>query len=336
MKQKRVLFLYTGGTIGMDLARGHEGEEHATLGERPKDLVAEVPALRQLACVDTEPVFNHDSADLQPHHWVTLALRVHRAFAAESYDGVVVVHGTDTMAYGAGLLAFLLGPLPGPVVFTGSQRPFSDIRSDAVRNLVDACLVATLPVPEVCLVFGGRVFRGVRATKIDAWGFEAFASPNCRPIVELGIGWTLNDHVRKPAPLLPLDARVDPHVLSLPVFPGLNPQLLIGALRGGTKGVVLSTYGTGTMPRLEGSLLPVLEEAKALQVPVLVVSQCNRGFVELGRYAGGAEALERGAISGGDMTVEAALAKMMVALGRFTEKAALRAFLERDFLGERS
>jgi L-asparaginase len=328
----RVLVLHTGGTLMMKAAGAGELRPDAY----GRDLLAELPILARAADVTTRILFNLDSGDMQPPDWVELARAVHHALAVEAFDGVVVVHGTDTMAYGASALALMLGPLTRPVVFTGAQRPLTEVRTDARQNLVDAVFAATLPVPEVCIAFASRVLRGARSMKRDSWALSAFDSPSCRPLVELGIDAEIAPHVRLPAAALaPFDPRLEPRVLAVRVFPGLDPALLIGAIRVGVKGLVLEAYGTGNFPRLGGSLIPAIAEAQSRGVPVLVVSQCPRGVVEMGRYAGGAAAAAAGAISGGDMTVEAGLAKMMIGLGRYGSMGELRAWIERDVVGER-
>jgi L-asparaginase len=328
----RVLVLHTGGTLMMQ--PGSAGELRPDAYGR--DLLAELPILARAADVTTRILFNLDSGDMQPSHWVELARAVHDALASETFDGVVVVHGTDTMAYGASALALMLGPLPKPVVITGAQRPLVEVRTDARQNLVDAVFAATLPIPEVCIAFASRVLRGARAMKRDAWALAAFDSPSCPPLAELGLDVHVASHVRAPAAALAaFDARIEPRVLAVRIFPGLDPALVVGAVRAGVKGLVLEAYGTGNFPKLTGSLIPALEEARERGVPVLVVSQCPRGVVEMGRYAGGAAAAAAGAISGGDMTVEAAIAKMMIGLGRYRDPAELRAWLGRDIVGER-
>ncbi|MBS2015858.1 MAG: asparaginase [Deltaproteobacteria bacterium] len=329
----RLLLLLTGGTLLMTSApRGGKGAVTLDDERTHRDLLAEVPSLARIADFDTKLVFHMDSANMQPPDWLLLAREVHERLA--EYDGIVVVHGTDTMAYTASALAMLLGPLPKPVVLTGSQKPIDDVRTDARQNLIDAATVATLAVPEVCVVGGARALRGARSTKRDAWGFLAFDSPNCSPLVEMGIGVEVASHVRAPAALAPFDDRLEPRVLAIRIFPGLDPELVRGAIRAGVKGLVLEAYGTGTLPNLGGSLIPALEEARERGVPVLVVSQCLKGFVELGRYDGGAAAEAAGAISGGDMTVEAALAKMMVGLGRYGAGDELRRWLGASIVGE--
>ena len=186
------------------------------------------------------------------------------------------------------------------------------------------------------IAFASRALRGVRATKRDAWAFDAFDSPNCAPLVELGLGVDVAPHVRPAAPLAPFDPRLEPRVLAVRVFPGIDPALVRGALGAGVRGLVLEAYGTGNLPHLAGSLIPVLREAFERAVPVLVVSQCLRGFVDMTAYAGGAEAKAAGAISGGDMTVEAAIAKLMIGLARYDDPGTLRRWLEADVMGERA
>jgi L-asparaginase len=325
----KILLLLTGGTL---LMTGADDGKRVTLDEErtSRDMVVEVPSLGRLADLETRLLFQMDSANMQPADWLTLAREIHHELPR--YDGIVVVHGTDTMAYTASALALLLGPLPKPVVLTGSQKPLVDLRTDARQNLVDAALVATLAVPEVSIVMHSRALRGARATKKDAWGFDAFDSPHLAPLVDLGLDVEVAPHVRAASELGPLDDRLDPRVLAVRVFPGLDPLLVRGAVRAGVKGLVLEGYGTGNIPR---SIVPALEEARARDVPVVVVSQCLRGFVDLERYESGVLAAEVGAISAKDMTVEAALAKLMVGLGRFGPGEALRAWLTTSVIGER-
>lgn len=327
----RLVLLHTGGTLVM--SRGPGGQLTPDL--YAEDVSRELPVLAKIADIETRIVMNVDSGDIQPSDWKTLARAVHQALSEPATDGVVMMHGTDTMAYTASALAILLGPLPKPVVLTGAQHPLSAIRTDARTNVVDACSVATLGVPEVVIAFAGKAMRGVRATKRDAWALDAFDSPTCPPLVDLGLGTSISPLVREKADLAPLDDRLDSRVLAVRIFPGLDPSALMRALDAGIRGLVLEAYGTGNVPRLSGSLVPVIEEATRRGVPVLVVSQCPRGFVELGRYEGGAAAERAGAMGGAQMTVEAGLAKMMVALGRYDRIDEVRAFLARDLVGER-
>jgi L-asparaginase len=327
----RLLLVHTGGTLMMT-----GGDPRPLVPDvYTRDLLSELPVLRKVAEFETRILLNLDSSDMQPHHWVEIAATVHEALP--KYDGVVVIHGTDTMAYTASALAFLLPGLDRPVVLTGAQRPLGDVRTDARANLVDACHLATLAIPEVGIAFDSKFLRGCRATKLDAWGMSAFGSPGCPPLAELGLGVQLGGHVLPRRALAPFDPRIEPRVLAVRLFPGLDPRLLRGALRSGVRGVLLEAFGAGNIPRLENSLVWVVESASAMDVPVVIASQCPRGSVELGRYEGGAAARDAGAISAGDMTAEAALAKLMVALGRASDGervAAARAAFDVAWAGE--
>lgn len=315
MAEARLLLIHTGGTLMM---RGGDPTPLAP-DVYTGDLLAELPVLRKIARIETRILFNLDSSDIQPHHWVEVAATVHQALP--SYDGVVIVHGTDTMAYTASALAFLLPGLDKPVVLTGSQTPLGDVRSDARTNLVDACHLATLRIPEVGIAFNSRLLRGCRSTKLDAWGMSAFGSPSCPPLAELGLDVHLGPHVLPPRPAEPFDPRIEPRVLAVRTFPGLDPRLLHGALTAGVRGMLIEAFGAGNVPHLENSLIPVLESARALDVPVVIASQSPRGAVDLRRYEGGVAAGRAGAIGAGDMTTEAALAKLMVTLGRARDDA---------------
>jgi L-asparaginase len=336
MAMPKVLVLHTGGTIMMRSADEGAPLTPLTPDAYGRDLVAELPSLVRIADLETRILMTMDSGDLQPKDWITIAKEVHAAAEDPAIDGIVIVHGTDTMAYTASALGLLLGSIPKPVVLTGAQRPLTLARTDARENLIDAVLVATLPVPEVTIAFASRALRGVRATKRDAWAFDAFDSPNCAPLVELGLGVDVGKHVRPRGPLAPFDPRLEPRVLALRVFPGIDPSIVLGALNAGVQGLVLEAYGSGNLPHLSGSFIPAIAAAHGRGVPVLVVSQCLRGFVEMTAYAGGTEAKAAGAISGGDMTVEAAIAKLMIGLARHRDPATLRAWLEADVSGERT
>lgn len=330
----RLLLIHTGGTLMM----GGPSAEPLAPDVYKHNLLAELPILAKIADIETRILFNLDSSDMQPHHWVEIAQTVHEALAR--YDGFVIVHGTDTMAYTASALAFLLPGLDRTVALTGSQRPLVAVRTDARANLVDACHLATLRIPEVGIAFDSRFLRGCRAAKIDAWGMSAFGSPACAPLAELGLSVHIAPHVLAPRPPEPFDPRLEPRVIAVRTFPGLSPALLHGALAAGVRGMVIEAFGAGNVPCLENSLIPVLEDAHARDVPVVIVSQTARGAVDLTRYQGGASARGAGAIGAGDMTPEAALTKLMITLGRAgpdrTRTAAARASFAVTRVGEMS
>jgi L-asparaginase len=326
---KRVLLLHTGGTLGMS-------------GRRPTPLrpdsyaeaiVTRVPELTELAHIETRILCNLDSSDVGPEEWSALADEVARA--RPQHDGIVIIHGTDTMAYTAAALSFALPGLDRPVVLTGSQRPLGEIRTDARRNLVDAVDLATRDIPEVGICFDGRLLRGNRATKGDAWSYGAFASPGCAPLARLGLDVEIGAHVRRPSQAFSVENQFDSRVVVAWVTPGMEPAAL-ARLAEGARGVVLAAFGVGNVPTRLNALAP--EVAKLVQqgVTVLVVTQARAGAVDLSLYEAGTRLAEAGALPGGDLLLEAAVVKLMHALGRFGDDvAARRQYLLADIAGER-
>lgn len=330
---KRLLLVHTGGTLGMT-------------GFRPTPLKPEalastvhgfVPELRRIADIDFEILFNIDSSDVQPEQVLALARFIHERY--DRYDGFVVIHGTDAMVFSASVLSFLFRGLGKPVVFTGSQRPLAEIRSDAKPNLIAACVVASeeKPIPEVAIYFGTVLLRGCRARKLHTAHFDAFASPNCPPLATVGVEIERGAHVRAPGGGIAEPTPLSTGVVSFRLSPGLDPALparLIDA--GGAKGVVLEAFGSGNVPIHGRAFTPFFERARAANVPVVVTTQCLHGAVDMTIYEGGQAALAAGAIPAGDMTPEAAIAKLMVLLGRNATVDAIRTAFTEDWSGERT
>lgn len=343
---RRVAILHTGGTIGMP-PRSAQAEAERGAARPPlapdrfaHELVAEVPELRRLAHIETRILCNVDSSDIGPDEWSALAEEVARA--REWSDGIVIVHGTDTMAYTAAALSFALEGLDRPVVMTGSQRPLGEVRTDARRNLVDAVDLATRDLPEVGICFDGRFLRGNRATKGDAWSYSAFGSPNCPPLARLGLDVEIASHVRRPVGPFRCEPGFDSRVAVLYMTPGMEPAMLSRLVDEGNgqdrpvRGLVLAAFGTGNVPLRVRSVVPALRQAVEAGVTVLVVTQARAGAVDLGRYLNGVVLGEAGALSGGDMGLEAAVCKLMHALARHPDDAEARAaYLLRDVAGER-
>jgi L-asparaginase len=327
---KRVLLLHTGGTLGMS-------------GKRPTPLmpdsyaqaiVTRVPELAELAHIDTRILCNLDSSDVGPEEWSALAGEIARA--REAHDGVVVIHGTDTMAYTAAALSFALSGLDRPVVLTGSQRPLGEIRTDARRNLVDAVDLATRDLPEVGVCFDGRLLRGNRATKGDAWSYGAFASPGCAPLARLGLDVEIGAHLRRPTRPFAIDARFDARVVVGWVVPGMEPSALARTAEG-ARGLVLAAFGVGNVPLRPHSVAAEVARLVERGVDVLVVTQARAGAVDFSLYESGAQLREAGAISGGDLLLEAAVVKLMHALALHPDDAAARRrYLLDDIAGERA
>lgn len=329
---KKLLLVHTGGTLGMT------GGRPSPL--RPEALAstvhAFVPELRRIAEIDFEVLFNIDSSDVQPEQIGELARFLHERYAR--YDGFVVIHGTDAMVYTASALAFLFEGLGKPVVLTGSQRPIGEIRSDAKPNLIAACVVASeeSPIPEVSIFFGTELLRGCRAKKLHTAHFGAFTSPNCPPLASLGVEIERGAPARTAGPGIAAPTPLSSDVVAFRLTPGLDPAIPTRMLDAGVKGVVLEAYGSGNIPVHGRAFAPFLDSARERGIPVVMATQCVHGGVELGLYEGGKRALDAGAISAGDMTVEAAVMKLSVLLGRGADLTRVREEFRRDWAGERS
>ena len=311
----RLLFLYTGGTLSMVPT---DDPGHLAPMEGPPDLRAHVPALSRVADVDGRVVSNVDSSDLRPEDWARLAESI--ANAHEDYDGFVVVHGTDTMTFTACALSFMLSGNHKPVVLTGSQRPLSEPRTDARVNLVHSAICATMDVREVSLYFGAHLFRGNRATKTSIHAYDAFASPNHPPLVELGVDRELvTPSLQRSGPLT-VDTRVSTDVAVLSAFPVMEPHAIDALVEAGKRVIMLRGFGEGNLP--QDAWPAAIRRATDTGAHILVGSQCRAGASRPGRYAGSGAASDAGALYIGDMTGEAAVVKAMVLLGRGVEGSA--------------
>jgi L-asparaginase len=323
-RRPSILLVTTGGTFGM--LPGSRGFLRSVLRA--------VPEARSVADLDVVSPFALDSSSFTPDHWTALATLI--AEKMDDYDGFVVTHGTDTMAYTAAALSFMLEGLRKPVVLTGAQRPLAEIRNDARSNLIDAVEVATHGVPEVCVVFGGLVLRGNRARKWSLSDYRAFASPNYPPLGEVGVRLELHpERFRKPRGRFRLRSDLDPEVMHLRLAPGLCGSRLEGLDLRSIRGVVLEAFGAGNVP-LDADGREVFPATRLTErgVVVAVVSGSEHGAVHLGLYDGGRRAAEAGAVSAGDMTAEAAVVKLMCALGRERDPRKAAAAFARDWAGE--
>ena len=259
-----------------------------------------------------------DSSNMTPAEWVKIAHDIADNHA--HYDGFVVLHGTDTMAYTASALPFMLPGLRKPVIITGSQIPLCEVRNDARENLITSLmLAASYDIPEVCLYFGGNLLRGCRATKVSADGFAAFDSPNFPPLGTVGIDIEVNwDLVRRErgARKLRVQEFAAPVVSALRLFPGISPELVRNILRPPLKGLVLEAYGVGNGPDQDRGFIAALAEATKRGVVIVDCTQCLEGTVNLHEYAAGSALARAGVVSGYDMTAEAALANLYYVFSR--------------------
>ena len=277
-----------------------------------ENLLPYVRGLEDRVEIVGEVVSNIDSTDMEPSHWERLA--AHIASRMDEFDGFLILHGTDTMAYTASALSFMLQNLAKPVVLTGSQRPVAELRTDARTNLIHSALCATLDIPEVSLFFGTRLFRGNCATKVSIQSYEAFNSPNMDPLIEMGVDIQRHSTSLRPNGDFRFVGGFSRRVMVLYMFPGIRAGQLRAAVDAGAEGVVLLGFGAGNVP-LDG-WPQAIAEAVAAGVPVVLRSQSLQGDVVLGRYQGGAAAKAAGALSARTMTVESAIVKTMFLLNK--------------------
>lgn len=327
---KRILLVHTGGTLGMTGRRPDALKPGAFF----RTVKEKVPELARLAKLELHLFSNVDSSELQPEAWVQLASYLHQR--RDDFDGAVVTHGTDTLAWTASALSFLLPNVDRPVVLTGAQRPLGEVRSDARLNLVDAVTSAIHGPPEVSVCFDSHLYRGNRVRKASIAEYDAFDSPNWPALGVLGVDARFEKPAKRNKGKARLSAHLDPRVFVLKVYPGLDVELVLPILSK-VKGLVLEAYGAGNFPvGARRSLRPLFRAAKDKGVPVVVVSQAHRNGVDLSLYESGVVALDEGAISGGDMTVSAATTKLMHALGTCDDLESLGDYLRADVAGERS
>ena len=340
-EKSALLLIYTGGTIGMK-------EDPVVQALKPfnfSQILEEVPELGKFAYrIDTytfDPLI--DSSDIEPSLWISLADLIEEKY--DEYDGFVILHGTDTMAYSASALSFMIEGLTKPVIFTGSQLPIGTPRTDGKENLISSVEIAAAKdadghavVPEVCIYFDNVLMRGNRASKINSDNFRAFRSPNCPPLAEAGIHIRYNDSLiirpkqwnARPTFHKSLDTRVS----ILKMHPGITPQIVKAILcENDTRAVIIETYGAGNAPSKDW-FISIVREAALMGKILLNITQCMAGSVNMDIYATGKCLKEAGVINGYDSTTESALGKLFHLLGKHSDSDTVKASLECDLRGE--
>lgn len=340
-KKPSILIIYTGGTIGMV----QESTNGNLVPMKFDQIQEEVPELDRLGyhmqVVTYSPPI--DSSNMSPLIWVKIANTIEKNYS--KFDGFVILHGTDTMAYTASALSYMFENLDKPVVLTGSQLPIGILRTDGKENLITAIQIAAAKkhnesiVPEVCVYFNSKLFRGNRISKRHADDFSAFSSVNYPALANAGVEIKYsqeNIHRFVNKGILKVRTNFDENVVILKIFPGIGKKVFENILNiPGLKGVVLESFGSGNIPTSRW-MISLIKQAIKRRIIFLNVTQCQGGAVKMGQYETSEELLRAGVVSGKDMTTEAAITKMMFLLGQGLEHEEIKLHLQKSLIGEMS
>ena len=337
MERKHIYIAYTGGTIGMQKSIDHGYVPVAGFMDKQLAGMPEFhrPEMPEYTIHEYSPLM--DSSDMTPLDWQTIADDIRANY--DKYDGFVILHGTDTMAYTASALSFMLENLGKPVIVTGSQIPLAELRSDGQANLLNALhIAANYPINEVTRFFNNKLMRGNRSTKSHADGFNAFTSPNLNPLLEAGINIQLSNNVKvneQPEGAFKVHNITPQPIGVITMYPGISHEVIRNTLLQPVNAMILLTFGVGNAPQ-NPELLQHLKDASERGVIVVNLTQCLAGKVNMGGYATGCALAEAGVVSGYDMTPEAALAKLHYLLSQNLGYEEVKAQMQQVLRGEMS
>lgn len=332
--KKKILIIYTGGTIGMSKTdNGYAPEMNKFL-----DMVNNIEELHAEKMPDwtieaISPIL--DSSNISLNEWNKIGKKVYANY--DKYDGFVILHGTDTMSYSASALSFMLENNNKPIIFTGSQIPLCELRNDARDNLITSIMIAASDdINEVCLYFGGKLLRGNRSIKYSSDGLIAFKSPNYPLLGQAGINIEIdkNNLLAKSDKQINLVTLKDNPIGVIKIFPGIQFDLFKNIMTKDLKAVVIETFGSGNIPDNNGTLLPIIKQAFDNGILVVICSQCVHGKVSLGTYETSSKLKQAGAISGYDITTEAAVAKLYYLLSKGLINEDIKVLMETNIKGE--
>lgn len=333
---KRVLIINTGGTISsIKTDEGYQPQTGFIKGELKKLSSLNHPNMPNFDIIEYEPLL--DSSNMTVNDWNRIGEDI--ALNYDKYDGFIVLHGTDTMAYTASALSFMLENLSKPVIVTGSQIPLSEVRNDAVENIATSIwLCAHRPLPEVCIYFNARLLRGNRSQKVSAQKFNAFDSPNFPHLAQIGIDFKLKHDLVLPVPKDDFNLQtISPHfIANFRLFPGFASNVLKEILNQPIKGLILETYGAGNAQNNDPDFLETIKNATDRGIVIINCTQCQHGQVKMDAYATGITLRKAGLISGHDMTPESAHCKLLYLLSKNLSNEEIKQEMERNIRGELS
>lgn len=327
---KNILVIHTGGTFGMNPMKP---DKTLKPGELENIFEKYLPKLNSIANIEVKIPFNLDSSDIGPEEWKKTYEMVNQN--KENFDGFVIIHGTDTLVYNATALSYLLTDFYKPVIFTGSQRPLSELRTDAASNLINSIELATNNIEEVGICFGSNLFRANRTKKVSIESYHGFESPNCQPLATIGLNISLNKNL-----LLQKQADIDlkptfnSNILHIRIFPGLDANIMNSLINEGIKAVIIEAFGAGNYPSQSSAWINFIRGCIDSGKLVVIGSQSTHGKVDLELYSSAKEAYKAGAVSMQDMTFEAALVKLMILFGNYSDPEIVKSILNSSIAGE--